>query len=407
VRAANVQTVFRKEIKDTLRDRRTLIFMLAVPVLAIPLLMTGMSSITIRQISKQMKETSVVVVEGRDALPSDLERDLASRPGVRLREAGDIGGGAPDSLRASLQAGKVDALVRVPQGFAGSLEEGKPAEVEILYDGAEMRSEFALAKVESVFSAYRDGVIEARLRERGVPSELLRPFSTVPRDVAPMQKTAARVLGPLLPYLIILMCFLGSMYPAIDLAAGEKERGTLETLLVAPAERIEFVLGKYLVILTTGSVAALLSMASLTFSLNRLVGGALQNVGETLTLNLTPSTAALILMTVLPMAGVFAAVMLSVSVFARSFKEAQSYLTVMNFLIIFPAFVSFVPGLKTSLPLSLIPVVNVSLIIRDAVSGSVSWPCVAAGFASMLLLAAATLFFAARWFERESVIFRE
>ena len=200
---------------------------------------------------------------------------------------------------------------------------------------------------------------------------------------------------------------MGAMYPAIDLAAGEKERGTLETLLVSPASRSEFVIGKYLVVLTTGIVAALLSMVSLTFSLNYMVDNVIGDVAtEFLRLQFGPEMVILIILIILPLAGIFASILLSVSIFARSFKEAQSYITALNMLVILPAFISFLPGIEIDYQMALIPVLNVSLIIKDAIAGTVEWNYVLVAFLSSLILALLALLFCKKWFERESVIFR-
>jgi sodium transport system permease protein len=200
---------------------------------------------------------------------------------------------------------------------------------------------------------------------------------------------------------------MGAMYPAIDLAAGEKERGTLETLLVSPASRSEFVAGKYLVVLTTGIVAALLSMFSLTLSLNYMMNNLIGDIAsELIRLQFNLEMVILIILIILPLAGIFASLLLSVSIFARSFKEAQSYITALNMLIILPAFISFLPGIEIDYKLALIPVINVSLIIKNAIAGTVEWNYVVVAFISTLILAVIALFFCKKWFERESVIFR-
>ena len=126
----------------------------------------------------------------------------------------------------------------------------------MLYDEAEMKSKFAKDRVEELLIEFKDQTVHRRLAQRDISIEILTPFSINLNNVAPIQKMVGKELGLILPYLIIIMCFMGAMYPAIDLAAGEKERGTLETLLVSPASRGEFVVGKYLVVLTTGIVAA-------------------------------------------------------------------------------------------------------------------------------------------------------
>ncbi len=398
-----LSTIFLKEMKDTLRDRRTLIFMLAVPILAIPLLMMFLSQLMMSQITKEMERVSVIAVEGEEHLPADLRDALF---GVRSLEIRDESALEYSDLTDAVKDGTIDALVVIPEAFERAIEIESPTDVEVFYDEAEIRSGFAVDRIDSVFDAYHEQTVIARLEQYGLSGDVIEPFEFYQYNVASSQKVAGEKLGAMLPYLIIIMCFMGAMYPAIDLAAGEKERGTLETLLVSPATRGEFVLGKYFVILTTGIVAAFLALGSLYFSMNYMVEEMFSRLGDMLALELGFSMIILILLIVLPMAGIFAAILLSVSIFARSFKEAQSYITVLNMFIILPAFVSFLPGMEMDFTMALIPVVNASMIIKDAISGTVQWNYVIAAFVWTNILAGITLLFAKKWFERESVLFR-
>jgi len=296
--------------------------------------------------------------------------------------------------------------VVVPEGFGSNVQRETPAGIDIFYDEAEMKSEFAERKIKDILTDYKDRVVQKRMEGYGLSGELLNPFAITSQNVAPLQKMAGKEFGTILPYLIIIMCFMGAMYPAIDLAAGEKERGTLETLLVSPATRGEFVFGKYIVILITGIVAAFLSLGSLVFSLNYMVEDLFKGMSKMLAIEFDLSTIALVFLVVLPLAGIFAGVLLSVSIFARSFKEAQSYVTALNMLIILPAIVSFLPGVEIDYRMAIIPVVNASLIIKDAISGSIQWNFVFVALLSNTVLAAIALVFCKKWFEKESVLFR-
>lgn len=398
-----LSTIFLKEMKDTLRDRRTLIFMLAVPILAIPILMMFLSQLMMSQITKEMERVSVIAVEGEEHLPADLRDALFGMQTLEIRDESAL---EYDDMTNAVKDGTIDALVVIPDAFERAIEIESPTDVEVFYDEAEIRSDFAVDRIDSVFDAYHEQTVLARLEKYGLSGDVIEPFEVYPYNVASSQKVAGEKLGAMLPYLIIIMCFMGAMYPAIDLAAGEKERGTLETLLVSPATRGEFVLGKYFVILTTGIVAAFLALGSLYFSMNYMVEEMFSQLGEMLALELGFSMILLILLIVLPMAGIFAAILLSVSIFARSFKEAQSYITVLNMFIILPAFVSFLPGMEMDFTMALIPVVNASMIIKDAISGTVQWNYVIAAFVWTNILAGITLLFAKKWFERESVLFR-
>ena len=159
-------------------------------------------------------------------------------------------------------------------------------------------------------------------------------------------------------------------------------------------------------ILVTGVVAAFLSLGSLVFSLNYMVEDLLKGMSKMLVIELDVHTIILVFLIILPLAGIFAGVLLSVSIFARSFKEAQSYVTALNMAVILPAFVSLLPGVEMSYKMALIPVVNASLIMKDAISGSIEWNYVFVALLSNAVLAAATLVFCKKWFEKESILFR-
>ncbi|MGB5107071.1 MAG: ABC transporter permease [Candidatus Zixiibacteriota bacterium] len=398
----NIKTIFLKELKDTLRDRRSVIFMLLVPLLAMPLLMNGVTKLMISQVKKIEGQKSGLVVQNVGQLPADLQDTLRASERFNLIDESIYGESAMDSLKA----GVIDLLMVVPDNFAAAIDLESPTDLEIYYDNADDESSSAQDKLSDLLSRYKNRAIEARLVKRNISTDLLKPFAEVNNSVASPQKLAGQRLGRIIPYFIILMCFLGAMYPAIDLCVGEKERGTLETLLVAPATRGEFVLGKYGVILLTGMVAGLLSMASMTYSLNNMFGDMQTGAAMMPKIEFNLSTIALILMIVVPLAGIFAAILLSVSIFAKSAKEAQGYMSLANMLLIFPAFVSFLPGINLNVTMALIPVINTSLIVRDAIGGQTNWTLVVIAFISTFALASLALFFAKKWFEREEVLFR-
>ena len=246
MRINNIGTIFKKEMKDTVRDRRTLIFMLLVPIVAIPLLIMVTSSLMISSVSKVAEEKAEIVIEGFTNLPEDLQASFKQSDKLAIMTEVDF----PDKdLLESLEAGEFQALVSIPDNFRNAVTSESTTDLDIFYDKAEMKSEFAVNKIKDILNPYREELIKNRIEVRGLSTEILNPFDIRSQNVASAQKVAGKEIGAMLPYLIIIMCFMGAMYPAIDLAAGEKERGTLETLLVSPATRGEFVVGKYLVIL--------------------------------------------------------------------------------------------------------------------------------------------------------------
>ena len=400
-----ISTIFLKELKDTLRDRRTLMFMLVVPIVAMPLLMTVSMKLMVGQARKIEAEKATVAVQRLDQLPQVLQDSLKASAVLDLKTEADFAG---KDLISELKQGTLRAVLIVPENFSKAIELESPTDLELYVDNGEERSTSAADKVKDILSTYKDHVVEARLVKRSISTELIKPFETIRNNVATAQKQAGRVIGGIIPYIIILMSFLGAMYPASDLAAGEKERGTMETLLVAPATRGEFVMGKYLVILLTAMVTGLLAMVSMTYSINKMMGDMSKEAGmtSTLAIQFDVQTIILILMIVIPLAGIFAAVLLSVSVFAKSSKEAQTYMGALNMVLVFPAFAALIPGVQLSYTMALIPIANIALIIKYAISGTIEWKYVITAFVSLFALAAVALYFTKRWFEREEVLFR-
>ena len=398
----NIKTIFLKELKDTLRDRRTLIFMLFIPIFAMPFLITTISKISISQAKKVKELKSTLVIENMAQLPTDLQDSIKASPQFTLLEESTFKGAAKDSLKA----GVIDAVLVVPDHFAAAIDLESPTDIEIYYDKADDESNSAQDKLSDLLKAYRDRTIAARLVKRNISTDMLKPFEEVSNSVASAQKVAGQGIGRILPYIIILTCFMGAMSPATDLGAGEKERGTLETLLVAPATRGEFVLGKYGVILVSGIVTGLLCMASMTYALNNMMDSFGEAAASAARIHFDVSTVVLILMVIVPLAGIFAAILLSLSIFAKSAKEVQGYIGLCNMFLILPAFVSFLPGMNLNMKMALIPIVNTSLIIRDAIGGNINWPMVIVAFVSTFIIASAALFFCKKWFEREEVLFR-
>jgi sodium transport system permease protein len=203
------------------------------------------------------------------------------------------------------------------------------------------------------------------------------------------------------------MCFLGGNFPAIDLGAGEKERLTLETLLVTPARRSEIATAKFLVVFLCAMTASVCATASLAYTFQS--GLASPQLAGLLKLDVRPATIALAMALVVPLAAVFAAILLSLSIYAKSFKEAQSYMAPVQMLIIVPAAISMIPTIQLDRITAWIPVVNVTLGLREVLTlggKAPPWSELSIIVGSSLAIALLSLRFCARRFSREQVLFR-
>jgi sodium transport system permease protein len=401
VSARNIGVVYRKELTDSLRDRRTVISMIAVPILLMPLLTIGLGALSAAVMGRAMQETPTVMILGGEDSPQVVAA-LQSLAEIRIVPP------APDYAE-QISNKQVRAAVEIPRDFDAAIERGEPATVRIYMYAGELRSGFGVTRLQNFFRDFRERTVRRRLEARGLPQTLVEPFRVEEQNVAPPEKVSGAVLGGLIPYFVIVLCLIGAMYPAMDLTAGEKERGTMETILCSPVSRVHLVLGKFLMVLTASLASALLSMISMgaTFEAGR---GLLQNLepfgGATLPLQFSFGAMAAVFLMVVPLAVFFSAALLTIALFAKSYKEAQSYLSPLTILVVLPAVVSVLPGVELNAGLSLIPVLNISLVSKEIVAGTYHWDYIVLIFASSCAYAAAALAVAIRLFQREEVLFR-
>ncbi len=405
MKIGNVWIIFRKEFLDVLRDRRTLLSMILLPIVIFPLLISGLGSFAAGQMEKIENRSSPVVVIGGEGAP-DLLTALQHNEGLQIITT------ISDSAVVSemLMDHVVQAVLYISPDFDLSVGNGQQGEssqqILIWYDKSRTESELVMKKVRTVLSAYRESLVQRNLEEEGLPQSFLEPFRIETQNRASESQMAGALLGMLLPYIVILLAVVGSTYSAIDLTAGEKERGTMETLLVCPASRLELVLGKFFTTMIVSTVTALLAVVSM--SLTFMVPGSImsQGMGSAWGGALNPITFGIVILLMLPVTALFAAVLIAIAVNARSYKEAQSYVYPVIILSIFPAIASMMPGFEADLKMALIPVLNVSLILRDAFMGIYNVNIICLTFASSVVYAAGAIFIAVRVFQKESVLLR-
>ena len=340
MRARFVALTLGKELRETLRDRRTLAVMVLVPLVVYPLLALVGTQMMAQRSRGQEAHVSQITITGSDPAADELRRRVDRLPEIFARRK--TGGSSAD-----VDQGTLDALVVVGgKGSAGRL-------------GAEI-----------VFDATRD---EGRKAEERLSEELdaMWPAGCAPRfdisrrDVAPKSKLGGYVLSQVLPLMILLMVLLGAFYPAIDVTAGERERGTLETVLVAPIPRPDLLLGKVLAVTLLASVSGFLNLGSMTLTLVRVVNMAAPNTD----LPVPFARAAATGLVILPTAFLLAALFVAIGSLARGFKEAQNLLVPVYFLFFAPAMLGALGDLKLSAPLAFVPGLNVSLLARDIALG--------------------------------------
>ncbi len=397
----NIGIVYRKELTDSLRDRRTLVSMIVVPILLMPLLTIGMGTLSVKLVGKAMEEIPQVMILGGEDSPQVLAglRQLKTIRIVRTTP------GYVDEISNK----RIRAAVEIPPGFQAALQRGENSSIKIyMYEG-ELKSQFGADRVQRFFTELRDKTVRKNLESRHLPESLLKPFEIRQQNVAPPEKVGGTILGGIVPYFVILLCLTGAMYPAMDLTAGEKERGTIETILCSPVSRTHLVLGKFFMVITASLSTAVLSISSMALSFlyaKKMLAGTGAGRGGLSQLSINPKAVLAVFFMVVPLAVLFSAALLTIALFAKSYKEAQSYISPLMIVVILPAVASLLPGVELNAKLALIPILNTSLVSKEIVTGTYHWKYIAMIFVSSCIYAAAALSIAVKLFRREDVLFR-
>jgi sodium transport system permease protein len=441
----NVRLILAREIRDQLRDRRTLFMIAVLPLLLYPLL--GMVFFQIAQFMQE-HPSKVLVVGGwelesfthiprlfegkrfRDELFDspheaellELEFRAAEAP---AREATPL---AAEKRR--IQSGEFDLLVYFPGAFGSRLEsldspettsrEDFPSqgglernESPVLYrNTASEMSQIAHARVARVLDRWRQQILEHYLKRAGFSLAAAKALEFQDQDVAESRHRDAAVWSKVLPFILMIWALTGAFYPAVDVCAGEKERGTLETLLSSPAERSEIVWAKLLTVMIFSMITAVLNLLSLgltgTFVVEQL--NQVPSLSAGLPLSLPPLAAVVwLLVALVPISALFGALCLALAAFARSTKEGQYYLMPLV-LITMPLMVlPMAPGVELTLGVSLIPVTGVILLLRTMLEGNTvqALPYAAPVIGVTLLCCLLAIRWAVDQFNQESVLFRE
>ena len=403
MRLRNIWIVYLKELTEALRDRRTLITTFLVPLLLIPVLGAGFTAVMAGVIGKAKKEKPKVMIVGGTDSPGVVAA-LRKYPKIKVVPT------MPDWKNQIVEK-EIRAAVEIPEGFEDDLAKGQGGTIKIDIYGGEIKSELAAGNLENYLKEYRDSIAINRLEANHLPPGLLKPFQVKRESIASPEKEAGAVLGGIIAYVLILMCLNGAMSPAIDLTAGEKERGTMETILSSPVSRTHLVLGKFLLVLTASLMTAMLLMVSIGVSSAVLQKSHVLNQtaeeGEPAPhFALGPKAIVSVVIMAVPLAVLFSAGLITIALFAKSNKEAQSYISPLMFLVLIPAVAAMLPGVDLTPKLAIVPLLNVSLLCKELVTGEYHWNYIVLIFASTCVYAAGALYLAVRMFQRESVLFR-
>lgn len=457
MRWSNVLVIFRREVRDQVRDRRTLFMIFVLPILLYPMLGIGTA-----KVSELLQETPrVVVVAGVENLPgygyhltapavvagvavegtawTSGPPPLLNRTGngfnpalfeipsdagrLRVRAVGS--GGPledPEARRRLLRAGEADVVVMIPPGLGTQLRELGRTAIPIYYNSIDERSQMTFLRVDRVIERWKELIVEGRREAEGKPEGYTEPIRSKAEDVASRSEASSTVWAKIFPFLLVMMSLTGAFYPAVDLCAGEKERGTMETLLISPASRAEIVVGKFFTILLASMATALLNLASMGLTAWQLAGmfggGPMLRAGArggraalAASMFAPPSLVSAFWMVLLlvPLAAFFSAICLSLAVMARSMKEGQYYMTPLYLVALPLIFLTLIPGIELTPLTSLVPITGASLLLKALMLGEygVARRYFLAVMVPIVVYGLIALWWAIDQFKSESVLFRE
>jgi sodium transport system permease protein len=382
--------VFAKEVVDHCRDRRALLSTLLFGPLIGPLIFALASASAVETVGKQLDRTIELPVVGAERAPNLV---------AFVRQQGAQVIAAPDDPEDAVRRGTHDVVLVIPRDFPERFAAARPASVRLIVDHSERQASASARRVRSWLRAYSTQIGRLRLMVRGVHPSAIEAIALETQDVSTPKARSVHLLG-MLPYFLIFAILLGAFHLAIDATAGERERGSLEVLLASPVRRSELVLGK----LAATCVFALLSLVMALFgfgiSLSRVP---LEEIGLTSSFGLSEITR--IFAVTVPFALLGAALLMVVAAFAKTVREAQTYLSALILIPMAPIFLTILSPVRPRLWMMLIPSLSQHLLITDVLKGStLEVLAVGTSVASTLLLTALATWVAARLYAREAIL---
>lgn len=403
MKTSKVKSIYKKEILDLLRDKKTLIMMVLVPLLLYPLIMVAALLIS-SAISSTIQSGSytVAIMEEPNA---DYDRETLTRIveeneedqsyTLRIVECEDPA--------AKLAAEEIDTYVVVGQ-------ENQKTTFRVHYLSSVTNSDAASSMLMDKLEAYGEHLSKNYLTDMGLDAEyLLEPVEFKWEDNASTEESVGNILGKILPFLLITSILMGALYPAIDTTTGEKERGTLETLLTLPVRNDELIMGKFLAVATVSVVSALLNLISMAFMgvfLSQMLSASSESADSIDLIGFIPAVI-IVILCVIAFALFISAITMCVTTFAKSFKEANNYTTPLLLVVMLTGYIGFIPNIEFTSLMAAIPVVNICLLIGNLLVFKYNLSLILIVLVSNVAYAALAVMALSKIYNSEDVLFGE
>lgn len=396
-----ISALYKKEITDILRDKKTILMMIVVPLILYPLMFLGSMALFSSILSASTSKAYTVALDGVND-PDTMKQYFKDNEEhfkytFIIKEPGE---GETDA--AMLEAGTIDAYV------AESVSDNHPY-FEIAYRASETDSQTAAGMVEKMLSKYRDELRSEAFIEQGLDEKaMMNPIGFFMKDYSSNEENVGFLMGYILPFLLIVSILMGALYPAIDTTAGEKERGTLETLLTLPVNNMELITAKFLAVSTIAVAAAILNLLSMG-GLTAFMASSMNMLSENMNVDLVsfiPSMGVTFIC-ILVFALFASAVSLCSCIMAKSFKEAQNLTTPIMLIFLLGGMAGMIPSLELTEKTALIPVVNITLLIASIFKFHFDLSIIAIVLFSNIAYSALAVVIMTRLFSSEDILFAD
>lgn len=393
-----IKQLYKKEMLDVLRDKKTVIMMLIVPILVYPLMFVGGMAMMSKVTTQMDEQTYEIAVDFMDTNPELVRMFLHPDDDTLHFKLDDLNVMNAD-ISIILRGEKINAIVYENEDGTG---------YNIAYLSSVTNSNYAEQKVRQVLEAYSDSLTNQSLEAAGLdPDTVLHPFQIEDDDRASTEESTGSLLGVIVPFMLVVSLLMGTMYPAIDTTAGERERGTLETILTLPVTNQELIFSKFLTVGTIGIASALLnvlSMGGIGVYLYKLTA---QMTGAASKIQISKFVPAILVccLCILAFAVLISALSMCFCVFAKTYKEANNYITPLMLLVMFASFIGFMPNVTLTRNMALVPVANICLLIRDLLAFKFSFSTIAIVLFSNVAYGIVAVLLLGKLYNSEAILF--
>lgn len=388
-----VLIVLKKELLDMFRDRKTILMSILIPMLLLPILSFVIGKATSASHKNVENNLKIAVV---DKGSSNLGVFFKSQKNVKIIESNNI--------KQDVKDGKILVGITIPENFDENISKDMNEKITLTYDNSSSDSMEAFDILNSYIDKYSKNIVSKRLEKRNIDSKILTPINVTQDTIEKKESGIGKLmLNIMVPLLLILGSVGNTVAPSLDLGVGEKERGTLEPLLTTKASRMSLLWGKFLAITIMGIIVSLANLAGLFISMNQ-TNGMFQGAND---INIGLETIILIMILPILLTMVFGALGLSISIYAKSSKEAQTYLSPFTIIAVILVYATMMKdGKSIETYFFSIPIANASCLTKEFLVGIHNTAHIAITFGWMIVYIVAAISFARYMFNKESVIFR-